>query len=234
MENTNQSAEPAPLKTKAKNSTYYRNKRIRKEKTKRAIRKYALILVLLLITPASVIGYFSLQLTQEQNAVQRAIVEDTARLDALRGQNEAMQEDQETMQTYAGDLANLGTMGEAIRKASEEFGQNADEAVQLQGLMLGIAKAESSLGKNYANAYDVNCHNWWGLKGGNMTKRGDGSSLRCFINDEAGARTMAKTLKLYYLNEGKDTPEKIVVKYVGSKWGIYHDQWVANVKTYVE
>ena len=218
-----------------KNSTYDRRKRIRKEAIKKAKRKYGLMVAVLLIIPSLFIGYHSHQLTLELEAVQAGVLSDTARLEAIRAQNEEIKQDNQLLATYEAELAQIGAMGEAIKKASLEFGQDAEEAVQLQGLMLGIANAESSMGVNFAVDYDrVNCHNWWGLKGGNMARRGDGSSLRCFVSDEAGARTMAKTLKLYYLNEGKDTPEKIVVKYVGAKWGIYHDQWVTNVQKYVQ
>lgn len=244
MENQNKN-EDAPTVEKAidkiatkalkKGSTYYRHKNARKKKIKQAKRKYGLMVLLLLIVPSLIIGYSAYQLEKELKDVQTGITEDTARLEAIRGQNEALKEDQLILNTYKEELDALGTMGEAIRKAGIEFGQSAEEAVQLQGLMLGIANAESSLGKNFVVDYDkYNCHNWWGLKGGNMTNRDDGSSLRCFISDEAGARTMAKTLKLYYLNEGKDTPEKIVTKYVGSYWGKYHDVWVNNVKKYLK
>lgn len=215
-----------------KNSTYYRRKNARKQAIKQAKRKYSLVLFFLLIVPSLIIGYYAYQLALDLKAVQTVITSDTARLEAIRGLNEKIKADKVLLGEYETELATLGTMGEAIKKASLEFGQDAEEAVKLQGLMIGIANAESSLGKKYHVEYDKNCHNWWGLKGGNMTKRGDGSSLRCFLNEEAGARTMAKTLKLYYLNEGKDTPEKIVVKYVGANWGIYHDQWVANVQKY--
>jgi len=217
-----------------KNSTYYRRKRARRERIKQAKKKYGLMLLLLLFVPSVFIGYSAYQLTEDLRAVQEDIALPSPVYEAIRGQNEDLKQENEILARYDKELASLGSMGQAIKKAGEEFGQDADEAVKLQGLMIGIANAESSLGKKYHVAYDANCHNWWGLKGGNMEKREDGSYLRCFISDEAGARTMAKTLKLYYLNEGKDTPEEIVKKYVGSTWGTYHDQWVANVQKYVK
>lgn len=125
----------------------------------------------------------------------------------------------------------LAGMELAIRNASKEF--NVPE-----WLITGIANAESGMGKYFAVAYDRdNCHNWWGLKGGNMKKRADGSYLRCFIDDEAGARTVAKTLRKYYLDEGRDTPEKICQKWIGGKFanvkqpnGKTHcENWVSNV-----
>ena len=110
-----------------------------------------------------------------------------------------------------------------IKLAAEEFDVP-------EGLILGIAQAESSMGKNFYNAYDKeNCHNWWGLKGGNERLRED-SYLRCFKDNKAGARTMAKLLREYYLDEGKDTPEKIVRKYVGR----YDENWVKIVNSFFD
>lgn len=114
---------------------------------------------------------------------------------------------------------------EPIENASKEF--NVDPL-----LIYGIANAESGMGKYFYNEYDRdNCHNLWGLKGGNTNKRiaTEGSYLRCFNDEVAGARTVAKTLREYYLNEGRDTPEKIVSKWVGSRHTKYHDDWVKNV-----
>jgi len=107
-----------------------------------------------------------------------------------------------------------------IKLAAEEFDVP-------EGLILGIAQAESSMGKNFYNAYDKeNCHNWWGIR----KLRDDGSYLRCFNDDKAGARTMAKLLREYYLDEGKDTPEKIVRKYVGR----YDENWVKIVNSFFD
>jgi hypothetical protein len=116
----------------------------------------------------------------------------------------------------------------AIKSASKEF--NVPER-----LIIGIANAESGLGKHFYNSYDKNnCYNLWGLKGGNTYKRitSEGSWLRCFNDHLSGARTVAKTLRLYYLDEKRDTAEKISVKYVGANQSKYHKQWVANVNRY--
>jgi len=236
MENQTTSAEPALKKlANKKSSTYYRHKRERKAKIKQAKRKYGLLVLGLLIVPSLFIGYNAHQLAIELSGVQIDITSDTARLEAIQAENEELRQENELLATYDEEFAKLGNMGVAIKEAGLEFGEDAEEAVKLQGLMLGIANAESTMGTKFVVEYDKeNCHNWWGLKGGNMTSRNDGSSLRCFLSDEAGARTIAKTLKLYYLDEGKDTPEKIVVKYVGSNWGQYHDHWLANVKKYTK
>ena len=60
--------------------------------------------------------------------------------------------------------AEVAGMEGAIKKASAEFGVP-------EWLIIGIANAESGMGKYFAVDYDrVNCPNWWGLKGGNMQK----------------------------------------------------------------
>lgn len=133
--------------------------------------------------------------------------------------------------TYNTELKKYGEMGNAIKLAAEEFATGT-ESIKLKGLLLGIANAESSLGKSFAIEYDKNCHNWWGVKGGNMQNRKDGSYLRCFNDETAGARTVAKLLKNNYINQGLDTPEKIVNKYVGNKWSVYHQTWINNVNKY--
>lgn len=130
-------------------------------------------------------------------------------------------------------FSELGEMGKAIEQASKEFGVPAT-------LIVGIARAESNLGKHFFNPYDFKCSNWWGLKGGNMKNRKDGSSLRCFNDEVAGARTVAKTLKDHYLDEGRDTPSKICQKWIGAKFankkqsnGYTHcENWVATVAKY--
>jgi hypothetical protein len=132
----------------------------------------------------------------------------------------------ETAKAEEIDLSYLGKMGEAIKNASKEF----DVPI---GLILGIANAESSMGKNFVHEYDNNCHNWWGIKPPTKTgMRDDGSYLRCLADDEAGARTAASLIKRLYLDEGLNTPEEIVKKWVGAKHSQYHDIWVENVKVY--
>lgn len=112
----------------------------------------------------------------------------------------------------------------AIPAAEKEFGLP-------DGLLMGIANAESTLGTKFYNPRDRNCNNWFGLKGGNTKLRikHENSWLRCFTTPEGGARTAAKTLKLYYLAEGRNTPESIADKWVGPNQSQYHQQWVKNV-----
>lgn len=137
--------------------------------------------------------------------------------------------------SYDNILDKLGNMGQEIKLAADEFGTSTEMKIKLRGLLIGIANAESGLGKHFAVEYDKNnCHNWWGVKGGNTTNRKDGSSLRCFVDNKAGARTTAKLLSDHYIGVGLDTPEKMVYKYVGKKWSIYHQTWVNNVNKYYE
>ena len=124
------------------------------------------------------------------------------------------------------ELPQIGNkkMSLAIYKASKEF------KVPM-GLILGIAKAESSMGTRFVHKYDYQCHNWWGIR----KVRNDGSYLRCFNDEVAGARTMAKTLRLYYLDEGRITPEQICQKWIGGKYAKQNcPHWVNNVKLYIK
>jgi len=218
--------------------TYYmrRKKQIARAKTKA---KYINMVIFLLIIPAIVILYHVDSLRTAQNELIDSL-SDNSTIQVLRNRSEALRAKNETLSTYDETLAKLGTMGQAIKRAGIEFGDNEEESARLIGLMIGIANAESGFGKNFVIAYDKNCFNHWGIKGGNTIRREDGSYLRCFINEDAGARTVAKALKLYYLNEGRDTPEKICQKWIGANFanvkkasGRTHcEDWVNNVNKY--
>ena len=162
-------------------------------------------------------------LYNELNDVKKDNYELNVKLDELIKENQEIRTDDEEKLSYK------EKMFKAIKEASEEFDVP-------EGLILGIAKAESSMGENFYNEYDKdNCHNWWGLKGGNTNKRieTEDSYLRCFNNEISGARTVAKTLRNYYLDEGKDTPEKIAYKWIGSEHCSTHcKNWINNVKKY--
>jgi len=103
-------------------------------------------------------------------------------------------------------------------------------------LIYGIANAESGLGKYFYNPYDKdNCFNLWGLKGGKTPERikNENSYLRCFNDYTAGARTIAKTLRLYYLDEGRTTAEAICQKWIGATHAEANcPDWIKNVKKY--
>lgn len=91
-------------------------------------------------------------------------------------------------------------------------------------LIIGIAKAESSLGKNFSHPYDKdNCHNAWGIKPPDG-RREDGSYLRCYYTWENGVESIAALISRGY----KDMiPEQMVYKYVGRN----SQNWVDIVKS---
>lgn len=93
----------------------------------------------------------------------------------------------------------------AIDKAASEW--NVPRA-----LIFGVANAESSLGKN-ARGFNA-----WGVKK-NRTQ------FKLYNNWDEAASDVARILRNFYLDEGKDTPDKIMMKYVG-----YHSaDWLKNV-----
>ena len=179
-----------------------------------------LVILLLLLVTICTIGYQQTRLEEDiENITSVATISK-----AVAKTTETIKEPVQEVKSVIADLKPLGSMEKAIKEASKEFGVP-------ENLLIGIAHAESNFGKSFFHPYDYNCHNYWGLKGGNMSARKDGSYLRCFNDDVAGARTMAKTLKLFYINEGKDTPEKICQKWIGGKFAKTHcPTWVANVK----
>ncbi len=143
-----------------------------------------------------------------------------------------VQQKKEITGKYDKQLEQLGNMGKEIHLAAEEFGGDK-HSERLKGLLIGIAKAESSLGTKFYKTYDFNCHNYWGIR----KVRNDGSYLRCFSDDKAGARTAASLLMRLYINMGLDTPEKIVKKWVGPINGTVikaenHKWWLNNVNAY--
>jgi len=206
------------IKNKNKNKKYYLTKNRRKAKL-----KIKIIISLLAITIFS--GVFAYQFYALQSEIDNIINRQNLTVAVPKPKNKPVAPEVIKASSTPKILEDLGAMGMAIEVASKEFG------VPHQ-LIVGIANAESSLGKKFHLEYDRNCANWWGLKGGNMKNRKDGSSLRCFDNELAGARTIAKTLKLYYLDEGRTTARKIANKYVGANQSQYHEQWIANVEKY--
>jgi len=209
-------------------SYYLRRKKVLKRS--RTIRKYVLVTVLLGLMPSMIINSNRLSLEHAQNELIGSIADNQA-INLLRTRTEAHRAENDKLNKYDDILETMGVMGQEIKNAGIEFGDGIDEQVKLIGLSIGIANAESTLGKHFVTSYDKNnCFNFWGIK----KIRADGSFLRCFNDEKAGARTEANLLKRLYLNEGLDTPEKIVNKYVGSKWTQYHDHWLSNVNKYYE
>lgn len=92
-----------------------------------------------------------------------------------------------------------------IDKASEYFRVPVE-------IFIGISYAESS-------HKDFKCYNPWGI--GN-----DGP--KCFDNWEHSVNEFARLIRYYYLDEGRNTPEKILMKYVA--WD--NPDWIKNVRAY--
>jgi len=123
------------------------------------------------------------------------------------------------------DSYGLGSMELAMRESSEIYNIPIETYV-------GIANAESTLGKNFFNPEDKNCHNWWGIRKVRITEKGNKSWLKCYRNEREGAMDFGRLMRNYYFDEGLDTPEEIVRKYVGNKWTQNHEGWINNVKKY--
>lgn len=81
-----------------------------------------------------------------------------------------------------------------------------------RALIFGIANAESSLGKN-ARGFNA-----WGIKKNEK-------QFKTYSSWEEGADDVARILRNFYLDEGKNTPDKIMMKYVG----YYSADWLKNV-----
>lgn len=95
-------------------------------------------------------------------------------------------------------------------------------------LIIGIAEAESNRGASYVHAYDVNCHNPFGIKPPTKTgQRDDGSYLRCYTDWESGIHTMTSLLARRYKNQ---TPEQMCGVYVQP----CNPNWLKTVNKYYQ
>ncbi len=89
-------------------------------------------------------------------------------------------------------------------------------------LLVAIAQCESNLGKKMPE----NCNNpfGWGIhKGGTL----------CFKSWEEGYETVAKGLKLKYVDQGLKTPEEIMTKYNEISWKEKEGAWAKCVNQFV-
>lgn len=112
----------------------------------------------------------------------------------------------------------------------EGLGKAIVDTANAQGvswkIVIGIAKAESSLGKHYVYPYDVNCANAWGIKppGG---RRDDGSYLRCYYTWQDGINSIVGLLARRYKDQ---TPEQMC--------GIYvvpcNENWLRTINNYYQ
>jgi len=95
-------------------------------------------------------------------------------------------------------------------------------------LVIGIAKAESSLGTDFYHWKDYKNYNYWGIKPSGGIRQ-DGSYLKWYKNKEEAVNDICRLLKENYLNQGFNTIDKIVVKYVGND----SENWKSTVKSIV-
>jgi len=86
-------------------------------------------------------------------------------------------------------------------------------------LLTAIAQQESNLGKKMPEG----CNNAWGY---GIHSRG----TLCFDTWEEGIETVAKGLKKKYLDQGLDTPEKIMAKYTPLSSG----SWANGVNQFLD
>jgi hypothetical protein len=86
-------------------------------------------------------------------------------------------------------------------------------------LLVAIAQQESNLGKKMP----ANCNNAWGY---GIHSRG----TLCFDSWEEGVETVANGLKTKYIDQGLDTPEKIMAKYTPLSSG----SWAYGVNQFLE
>jgi len=99
-------------------------------------------------------------------------------------------------------------------------------------LLLGIANAESSMGRNFFGCEFA--YNAWGVRphtapdGTKFEAEPCNPHIAKYPDYITAADDVARILKTYYIDYGLDTPEKIAKKYVGN----HSESWINNVKNY--
>ncbi len=209
------------IKTKNKKRIYMTKKRKSQKRFNDGVVKYLAIITFLLILPSEFIRVEAKKLNMELDEAFK--VEMTQTIEPYQNTLKSTNIDK-----YDGILDELGDMGEAIKKSAIEYGENEAEIDLIIRLTLGIANAESSMGKKFYKESDKDCRNWWGIR----KVRKDGSWLRCYSTPLEGANDFAIIIKNFYIDEGKTTPNKIANKYVGNKWSKFHASWINNVNEY--
>lgn len=94
-------------------------------------------------------------------------------------------------------------------------------------LVIGLASAESSLGRNFYKEYDAtHCFNFWGIKppGG---QRPDGSYLRCYFSAQDGINSIVSLLARRY-------PGQTVEKMCGTYKVPCTQSWINNVNKFIK
>lgn len=122
-------------------------------------------------------------------------------------------------------------VGETPIKKMVPFIARHDQTVA--GLIVGIAKKESSWGEHVPTLEGQDCFNYWGYKGAGS--RGSAMGYGCFASPEEGVEVIgARIAEL--VNKNLTTPSKMVVWKCGSSCA-GHDpvavqKWISDVNLY--
>lgn len=192
-------------KTKIKRPKFYRTHggKLTKRQKRFKVRLYLVLAVCLLAGYT----YFLSQMNQAKGEHLRAL---EANLEATKTVNGILQS-KLNVEIHKMNVLEV-LEGTPMEEAIPHIKKAADHYEIPVEAMVGIAFAESSF-KSFK------CFNPWGI--------GDGGP-RCYQSWEHAANGAAQLLRYYYFNEGKDTPEELLLKYVG--WN--NPYWVDNVRTY--
>lgn len=103
--------------------------------------------------------------------------------------------------------------------------------------IVAIAKKESAWGKRIPVLNGQNCYNYWGYRGQRKLMGTGGHT--CFDSPEDAVDTVAKRIKTLAIENGRNTPEKMVVWKCGSNCAITGGQaaankWISDVSLYFD
>ncbi|MEI9966700.1 MAG: hypothetical protein WDN67_03650 [Candidatus Moraniibacteriota bacterium] len=106
----------------------------------------------------------------------------------------------------------------------------------IAGLLVGIAKKESSWGEHVPTKNGEDCYNYWGYKGAGS--RGTSMGYGCFASPEEGVEAIGTRLEeMVDKREGKSEPSRLVVAWkCGSSCATHSpssvQKWVSDVHQY--
>ncbi len=110
----------------------------------------------------------------------------------------------------------------------------AQQDPQVASFIIGIGKIESNWGKRSPWKGGKDCYNYWGYKSSGT--RGQALGHACFGSPEEAVQTVAKRLHHFVIDQGRTTPQKLLVWKCGRSCAS-HDpagvaRWVGVVATY--
>lgn len=122
-------------------------------------------------------------------------------------------------------------VGEAPIKEMVPYIAKQDQAVA--GLIVGIAKKESSWGEHVPTLGGQDCFNYWGYKGAGS--RGTAMGYGCFASPQEGVEVIGKRIA-ELVGKNLSTPSKMVVWKCGSTCAGHDPQavqkWISDVDIY--